>query len=148
MKMEMKKILLSIVLLVLILSYGCAKKDLTDSIDITQKSWVLNKIIVDGEKFKANDFDCFNNEAYILYFENDSVFELNTSINVAGGVFYIQNRGTIEISDYHEYTEAGGHHNEIDENLLNKMLTVNSYKVIGEDLYLEGDDIEIVFSEK
>lgn len=143
----MKKVIVLMALSSLIICLSCEKEDLTDSIDITKKSWSLTKITVNGDKSEVDNSGYFNKDAYNLYFENDSIFQLNTSTNLAKGQYNIDENGLIEIFYYHEFTEVGVQ-NKIDEKLLEKLLTMNSYRVLGQKLYYNGSDCEMEFSEK
>lgn len=138
----MKKIMFLLIFFPAILCNGCKKEDLTDTIDITQFSWKLKKISVDGNKIKVKEDDYFNNEAYILVFENDSIFRLNTSVNLAKGSYQITTKGDISIFNYQEYTEVGVQ-NDIDDKLLQVTSKITSYKVLENILLLKGDNCEI-----
>ena len=48
-----------------------------------------------------------NDDAYILYFKDDSAFQLNTGTNLAKGNFVLFPDGSISVSNYQEYTEIG-----------------------------------------
>ncbi len=138
----MKKVMFLLILFPAILCNGCKKGDLTDTIDITQFSWKLKKISVDGEKYKVKEDNYFNGKAYVVIFENDSVFQLNTSVNLAKGSYQITTKGDISIFNYQEYTEVGGQ-NEIDAKLLQVTSKITSYKVLENILLLKGDNCEI-----
>jgi hypothetical protein len=138
----MKKIMFLLIFFPAILSNGCKKEDITDTIDITQFSWKLKKISVDGNKIKVKEDDYFNNEAYILVFENDSIFRLNSSVNLAKGSYQITTKGYINVLNYQEITKVGGQ-NEIDDKLLQVTSKITSYKVLENILLLKGDNCEI-----
>lgn len=125
-----------------ILCNGCKKEDLTDTIDITQFSWKLKKISVDGKKYKVKEDNYFNGKAYVVIFENDSVYQLNTSVNLAKGSYQITTKGYINVLNYQEITKVGGQ-NEIDAKLLQVTSKITSYKVLENILLLKGDNCEI-----
>ncbi len=142
----MKKTIFLLVLVFAILCNACNKEDLTDTVDITQFSWMMKSITIE-KKIKVKDDDFFNNEAYVLIFENDSVFQLNTSVNLAKGRFQISSKGIINIFNYHENTELGGQ-NKIDNKLLQNISKITSYQVLNDILILKGSNCEIKFKKK
>ena len=138
----MKKIMFLLILYFTALCSGCKKEDLTDAIDITQFSWLVKNISIEENKIKVKKDDYFNNKAYVLIFENDSIFQLNTSVNLAKGSFKISSKGHINIFNYQEITEVGSQ-NEIDDKLLKNIPSVSSYQVLNDDLILKGYNCEI-----
>ncbi len=143
----MKKIIFLLILFPAILCHGCKKEDLTDTIDITQFSWIMKSITIEKNMIKVKEDDYFNNEAYILIFENDSIFQLNTSVNLAKGTFQISSNGNVDIFNYQEMTEVGGK-NEIDNKLLQNIPTITSYQVLNDILIMKGINCEIEFKKE
>ncbi len=125
-----------------ILCNGCKKKDLTDTMDITKFSWIVKNITIKENKIKIKEDNYFNNKAYVLIFKNDSIFQLNTSVNLAKGSFQTSSKGHINILYYHEITEVGGQ-NEIDDKLLKNIPSVSSYQVLNDVLILKGNNCKI-----
>ena len=145
--MIMKKIMFLLILFPTIFCSGCKKEDLTDTTNITEFSWKLKSIKIKGNKSKVKEDTYFNDKAYILVFENDSIFKLNTSVNLAIGNFEIINIGIINISNYQESTEVGGK-NEIDDKLLQNIPLITSYQVLSNYLFFKGNDIKIEFEKE
>ena len=145
--MIMKRKIFLLILFPAILCNGCKKEDLTDTIDITQFSWIMQSITIEENKFKVKEDNYFNNEAYVLIFENDSTFQLNTSVNLSKGSFQISSKGNINILNYHEITEVGGQ-NEIDNKLLQNISSITSYQVLNDILIMKGINCEIEFKKE
>ena len=143
----MKTITFFLVFFPAILCSSCEKEDLTDSIDITQFSWMINSITITDIKHKVKKDNYHNSEAYILVFESDSIFKLNTSVNLAKGKFQIYSKGNINVFYYHEITEVGGQ-TEIDNKLLKYVPSVSSYQVFNNILLLKGKNCEIELKKK
>lgn len=126
---------------------SCKKEDLTDSIDITQYSWKMKSITINGNITKIPNVVYHNDKAYILIFKNDSILQLNTSVNLAKGSYQIISKGNIHILNYGEITEVGGQ-NEIDHKLLQNISSITIYQVLDDDLFLKGDNFEIEFQKE
>ena len=108
----------------LTLFVGCKKQDNTDTVDITAFKWKMQNIKVNGFKTKIKDnVDFLNGNPYSLIFYNDSVFQLNTSVNHAIGNYKIYEKGEIVISDYFETTLVYTTDDKIDSKLLVKKET-------------------------
>jgi heat shock protein HslJ len=148
--MKAIKIQISLLITLLILTAMSCKKELTSSTDITTSTWSLKSVSTDGDKFKIKDEDYHNVEAYELTFQNDSVFALNTSVNISGGNYNIAEKGKITITSYGEITEVAGSHEEqkINENLITVFNAVTSYEVKGKVLIFNGTEGELKFRKK
>ena len=128
-----------IVPLLILTLIACHKEDSTD---IVQFSWQIKYICTENQNFKVKNKDYVNKEAYILIFKNDSVFQLNTSVNLAIGKFKMPSKNCINILGYQEITEIGGQ-SSVDKKLLQYIPTICSYKILGENLVLQGNNCEI-----
>ncbi len=117
-------------------------KDKTDTIDITKHKWKIESITTNNTTYKTPDKVRLKH-AYLLVFESDSSFSLNTSVNTGSGSYDLISYGSLEIKYYSELTEVGGQ-NEFDYKLLDVMPSVVSYQVIGNNLILKGEEGEIV----
>jgi hypothetical protein len=119
-------------------------KKMTDSIDITKSDWTLDCIEVGRDKQKVRCKDCKNDLAYILTFENDTLFRMNTSVNHARGRYTIPESGILDVSGYGEISEACCT-NALDDLILEKMNTVSSYVAYNNKIVLHGDNCEMTF---
>lgn len=127
---------------------ACNKEKLTNDTDITQSSWKLKCIAVGKEKYKdeLKKDDYHRPAPYVLAFESDSTFVLDTSKNHARGFFSIPEKGKIEIKFYGSRTEVGGE-NDFDEKMLRYFSTVTDYELITRNklkFYAEGCELEFV----
>ena len=82
----------SYILLILIFSFMAFSCDKTEKNEeqiliITGYKWRLNMIESDGKQLTVTKDEYFREDAYILTFDNDSIFTLNTSVNSAKGKF-------------------------------------------------------------
>jgi len=145
--MTMKtKLLFFMIVTITLLS--CNKEKLTNDSDITQSTWKLKCISVGNEKFKdeLKKGDHKRPAPYVLAFESDSTFVLDTSMNNSAGMFSIPEKGKIEIKVYGSRTEVGGE-NDFDEKMLKYFSTVTDYELITRNklrFYGEGCELEFV----
>lgn len=130
----------------LTLSLVSCKKDVTNTVDITQLDWKVKTITIDDQIYRCpNDTRGFN--AYVLIFVDGSSFYLNTSVNYGAGSFdFTPNSSLISVS-YTETSEVGGQ-NDFDNKLLDIMSSVTSFQVLGNSLILQGDKGEVKFRKK
>lgn len=138
----MKKIKFSI-LLSLLLCCGCRENANEDSYTIYDDVWFLQ--IINSERINRTELTL--NDAYVLKFINDTVFELNTSANNAGGIFYKLSGNQIFVKNYHEYTErynTNEKERNIDEILLNSLNDTLNFSCNENKLVLQKKDITIV----
>ena len=123
---------------------SCDKKDVKDdSYTIYDNDWYLQTI--NSEKINRTELTL--NDAYVLKFINDTVFELNTSANNAGGIFYKLSENQIFVKNYHEYTErynTNEKERNIDEILLNSLNDTFNFSCNENKLVLQKKDITIV----
>ena len=96
----------------------------------------------ENQTFTVKNKDYHNKDAYILIFKNDSIFQLNTSVNLTIGNFEILQKNSINIFHYQEITEIGGQ-NIIDKKLLQYLPKIFSYKVMNDELILIGNNCKI-----
>ena len=138
----------SYILLILIFSFMAFSCDKTEKNEeqiliITGYKWRLNMIESDGKQLTVTKDEYFREDAYILTFDNDSIFTLNTSVNSAKGKFSIDlETKRITVSNYHELTEiATSDINEqnLNDLLINSLNNINSFEQIGGYLALKGD---------
>lgn len=120
-----------------------------DQTNITFWKWQLEAVITEDEIIKPGNKEYFREDAFILYFENDSVFSLNTSVNFAGGRYTLGNNGGIIIHSFHEFTEVGTANDN--ERYLNKQLMkafgkVTSYQLKRNSLIFSGTEEAVKFA--
>ena len=128
-------------LLIIMLFVKCDSPDIRRPQDSV---WNLEFVSKGTETNMVKNDKYHNDQAYKLLFFNDTVFQLNTSINTANGKYIISSGGKIMIYYYHELSEMGGH-NKVDSALLQYLPTVTSYKIKNKRLYFHGDNCKIVF---
>ena len=143
-----KSIYLLLLLSALLLLHSCKKEDLTATTDITAHSWQLQRTKIDGHKAKtpkkgANGNEIDFAEAYRLIFLSDSTFSLTFSINAGGGNYTIPSPGQISLSSF-GVTEICCD-TDFDTDVINTMEAIQSYRVLGDELVLEGDVVEYWF---
>jgi hypothetical protein len=116
---------------------------------ITDYQWKLIMIESDEKQLTVTKDEYFREDAYMLKFDNDSIFTLNTSVNSAKGIFLVDLESkSILISNYHEITEvAASNINEqnLNDLLINSMNHVISFEQMNNYLTLKGDFGEIKF---
>ena len=134
-------------LIIVLTSTISCKKDLTDSINITESNWQLKSIVTNGKKYKASKEDPSQENAYLLIFNNDSIFSLNLSVNYAKGNYNIFSNGAIIINSYQASTKICCE-NDFDNKLIETFSTVTSYKVINNTLTFKGEKGEIKFTKQ
>ena len=148
----MKKLItLTLFLMSLITGMSSCKKDQTLDLDITKFTWKLKEVRTSGNTFKAEEKEYFRETAFVLIFNTDSIFSLNTSVNFAGGKYEIATKGEIKIYSYRESTKVGTLDTkdlELNTNLLIVFKGVTEYEVIGETLIFKGDKGEVEFKKE
>jgi hypothetical protein len=117
-------------------------------LDIISEKWNLISIENNGSVIEKENKDYFRDNAYVLIFDTDSTFSLNTSANYAGGKYIISDLSKISIFSYHEFTEVA----TLDENeqlltdkLIQEIPKVYEYKIQNEKLTLITDNGNITF---
>lgn len=140
----MKRITLALLSICFVFFSGC-KKELTDSMDITQSEWTMDCIAFGKDKTKVKCKDCKSDNAYILKFENDTMFRLNTSVNGALGRYEIESPGDFRVTHYGEATSVGGG-NDMDEKILKNLPLAKSYSVYKNSLVIKTDNCEMTFN--
>lgn len=145
----MKKSLCLVLLLsALLLFNSCKKEDLTASTDITAHTWQLQRTKINGKKTKTPTKDDNGDDinfayAYRLIFLNDTTFSLSFSVNTGGGDYTILSPGQISLTDF-GITEMCCD-TEYDTHVINTIAAIHSYRVLGDELVLEGDGVEYWF---
>lgn len=148
------KQLISYILLIIIfpfMAFSCDKEGKNEELIliITDYQWKLIMIESDGKQLTVTKDEYFREDAYMLKFDNDSIFTLNTSVNSAKGKFLVDLESkSILISNYHEITEvAASNINEqnLNDLLINSMNHVISFEQMNNYLTLKGDFGEIKF---
>ena len=140
--------LLLFILFPLMTGMSSCKKDKTLDIDITKFSWTLKEVRTIDKTLKPEKKEYFREEAFILKFDTDTTFILNTSVNFAGGKYLITQKGKITIVVYGESTQVGAvdiNEKELNENLLTVFSYVDEYKVAGKTLTFKGEKGEVEF---
>ncbi len=115
-----------------------------------ETGWKVESIVIGNERKSVPSDNIFREDAYVLTFENDSIFYLPTSVNAAGGKYKIvSDDGNIIINEYHEWTKVGTileDQQKFNDQLLSVFNGVMSYSYTGNKLILKGEqNKEIVF---
>lgn len=135
----------------LLTGMSSCKKDKTLDLDITKFEWVLQEVNTGNETFMPEKKEYFTENAFVLKFETDTSFSLNTSINYAGGKYKIETKGEILIAAYGESTSVGAvntKEQELNQNLIDVFKEVTEYKVVGKILVFKGAKGEVEFKKK
>ena len=122
---------------------GCTNR--ACDVDITNYEWELKYVETGGEK-------CNNTKgksAYVLQFNLDTVFGMNTPSNLAGGFYEIEECGDIIVHTYHNLTEAGEFPEDVPLNtaLYETFGAVTEYTLQGKKLTFSGSRGTVVFRE-
>ena len=143
----MMKNLVFLLLATTLLFTACKKEDLTDytnTMDITAHQWKFNSLFVDGWEGNMD----WEENRYILDFQTDTTLSMLLSVNSSFGSFRIPEKGEINISKYGIITEVCCDLT-IDTILVKNFINVNSYKVLGNNLFLNGpNNLEIKFKQE
>lgn len=131
-----------IIIPVIFLTVNCSH-ELPVNFSVTDYHWQLLKVETGtGEELKPEDKDYLRDDAYVLVFESDSTFRLNTSVNVARGkCIVMEEDDKIEIVTYQEITEiatADLEDMKLNNGLIKVIRQVEEYEKDGDHLVLEG----------
>jgi META domain len=126
-----------LLLVAVLLAFQGCKKDALVEIDITAKDWKLVSLTLDGEK-------SIPVKQYELRFTSDSSFIMSFSRNLAGGKYKLGTDNSIEVSNYHAYTEVCCD-NEFSEKLQEAFSQVNRYENHGNRLEFSGKNGNVFF---
>ncbi len=125
----------------MVINNSCEKpEDLTATTDITKFSWNL-KLLKEGHKnIKLEDI-------YLLELLNDSLFNLNLSVNGAGGKYKILSKGEVIIYNFQPFTEICCE-NDFDKKLITILPTITTYQVLNNTLIFKGDNVKVEFEKQ
>ena len=135
---------LVILFILLLFSLNSCKKN-EDADFLLQNEWKIKSIFTNKETLKPQK-KTHREEAYILKFNNDTFFDLHTSVNYAGGGYIITSVGNISIN-YDIFTEVCCE-NDFDKQMTNVMNSVNGYYCKGNKLTFLTDKNEKIIFEK
>ena len=130
--------------------HGCEDSTSVEP-DITRWKWELQSVTSDNKTLCPQKSDYMLDNAYLLEFESDSTFWLNTSVNGAGCYYTIIKYGVISISNYHEFTAVAAsdpYETELNDSLISVFNKVTTYKVISDTLHFKGKDCEVTFKKE
>ncbi len=125
---------------------GCLKENLTDTMDITQFSWKVERIVEGAKAMKTPDEDFHGRpiadpDVYRLIFHSDSTFALALAINGGWSNYAIPANGLITIESFG--TEEVCCNSDFDDAIVQNIKTVTSYKVLGDQLTLKGEGFKM-----
>jgi len=136
---------LVILFILLLFSLNSCKKN-EDADFLLQNEWKIKSIFTNKETLKPQK-KTHREEAYILKFNNDTFFDLHTSVNYAGGRCNIVFEGKICIENYGIQTKVCCE-NDFDKQMISIMNNVNSYHCKGNKLTFLTDKNEKIIFEK
>ncbi|MCM4152587.1 META domain-containing protein [Arenibacter sp. N53] len=129
-------------------TFACSNNDDNQAVDVFNSTWKLVSVESNKTKIKISESSYSDETSYMLNFLNSSSLQLNTGVNIAKGK-YVINGNQINISDYHEYTEAttlDEEQQQIDNLLLEHLNKVNKFSYFQKELILSGSDFKFTFS--
>ena len=141
-----KSILISLILSGLIFQ-ACDKQNQLD-LDIVSEQWDLISIEDNGNLILKENKDYFRDNAYVLIFDTDSTFSLNSGVNHAGGTYKISDSSKMTIFSYQEFTEVATsdeHEQKLTDKLIQELPKVYEYKIQNDRLTLITDSGTILF---
>ena len=134
----------------LFLLNSCEKVNEQTGIYFLQNEWIVQSVTNEGKRFRTPSDKIFRENAYILKFVGDSIFEMHTSVNYAGGNYQIVSERHIIISHYGEWTEVYNsleHQRNFDEQLVSIFNGKMSYSYKKNKLIFRNEqNQEIVFA--
>ena len=142
----MKSTLIILISLIGIAAFSSCKKDKTLDTDITDYEWELKSVTIDGNKDKRPNENFHHPKAYVLIFENDTMFWLHLSSNSSGGKYTIPTKGIVEIDTYSNLTEIAM--TDFDNKLMSVFNEMTAYTVKGKTLTFKGNNNEVEFRKK
>lgn len=116
--------------------------DLED-LDITKYEWELVSILTEDTIRIFSKDEVFHRLSYVLWFKNDSVFQLNFSANAGYGYYELFPDNKIAIRSYTHFTRASM--SKFDDILMSEFNKVTSYDVIDNILIFRGSESELDF---
>ena len=133
---------------ILFLLNSCEKENGQTGMDFLQYEWKIQSVNKHLDPQEHNHQE----DVYILKFFNDSIFNLNTSINDAGGKYQIISEGHIIINNYSEWSSMGStptRQRKFDEQLLFAFNGAMSYSYTKNKLIFRGEqNKEVVFTKQ
>ena len=135
-------------LVIFCMSFLACDKESETPLNLITEKWDLLSV-ENNEGLISRPFDTYSfDEAYSLSFENDTLFCLPTSVNVAGGTYQLFDNQTIFILTYSEHTEVATM-SQVDKFFTNKLLEelpkVYKYKIEDKLLTFFTNEGEIIF---
>jgi nucleoid-associated protein YejK len=123
---------------------SCKKEAGLDEVDITNYEWEVVSILTEGTTRVFSKDEVINKKiGYVLWFTNDSVFQLNFSANAGYGYYELFPENKIAIKSYTHYTRA--RMSEFDLTLMSEFPKMTSYEVIDNTLIFRGSGSEVEF---
>ena len=133
------------------ISVGCSKKEEIPTPlppiekTLTELKWKVKSVTIDGNKELTPTTNISNSNAYILEFQNDSIFNLNLSLNKAIGRYKIIGEQQITIFGYNGFTQVCCNNNFDEDWLIPTFEVVTTYKREGINLTFTGSKGDIEF---
>lgn len=143
-----KSICLLLLLPALLLFNSCKKDDLTASTDITDHSWHLERTKIDGNSTNTPNQDAQGNAidenvAHRLIFVDNNSFSLTFTVNTGHGDYAIPSTGQISLTSFG--TTEMCCDMDFDTDVIESIGRIDSYRVLDDELVLEGDGVEFWF---
>ena len=135
-------------LFTLIFLISCSNSEQLPAYDMSLSQWRLISIESNSKLSLPTFEENLQESAYILIFLNDSIFQLNTNVNLARGNHAIISNNVIAISNYHEFTEVGAakpQEREFNKKLIELFPKTTTYNMVDKKLIIIGSDIKFIF---
>lgn len=145
---DFRQYFLIISLLLTGLCFQSCDKESEFDLDILDEEWILVSVENDGSVIEKENKDYFRDNAYVLFFDSDTTFSLNTGVNYAGGKYRISELQKMTISSYHEFTEVATtdeHEQQLTDKLILILPEVYGYEILNEKLTLNANNGKIIF---
>jgi hypothetical protein len=114
--------------------------ELFDS-EITKYQWEIVSILTEDTVRNFSKDVIFREYSYVLWFQNDSVFQLNFSVNSGIGYYELFPENKIAVKSYSNQTKA--FMSKFDWLLMSEFNKMTSYDVIDKTLIFRGPDSEV-----
>jgi hypothetical protein len=123
--------------------FGCEKDDSNKNTNILGENWKALSIILENNQveYEIINKDYFNQYAYLFYFNLDSTFDFNTSVNSYGGELNISHEDktlSLHIISGTRVGQPDDNIREIDSVLVEVLKSTTSFQIIEDKIDLIG----------
>jgi len=134
-----------IVFLALLINiFGCEDDNSLENTNILGENWKVLSIALGNNQgeYEILDKDYFNKDAYVLYFNLDSTFNLNTSVNSYGGELNISTETkklSFQIISGTRVGQSDDNVRETDSVLTEVFKSTTNFQIVEDNVELIGD---------